>query len=174
MSSEGPVTGAITEPEVVTTPVVLTPVKRIPEMPPVAERMAQSDLNQQSWIKVFRSLPLGGVTGTLGSHCELLSQNTGSVQLRLDTRRSTLYNDSHRQRIEKALSDYFEHPLQLSIEVAAISSETPAAWRERKITERLNLAKDSIYSSAHIQTLVDAFDGQILDDSIKPIGNVIK
>ena len=125
MSTDGSMAGVQAEPEV-TAPAVLTPVKRIPEMPPVEQRVAFADLDAKSWIQVFRGLPLGGVTGTLGSHCELLSFDPENIQLRLDNTRSTLYNDSHRQRIEKALVDYFQQPLQVGIEVAAISSETPA------------------------------------------------
>ena len=173
MSTVGPVTGAQVEPEV-SAPAVLTPVKRIPEMPPADQRVAFADLNSESWIQVFRGLPLGGVTGTLGSHCELLGFDAESIQLRLDNTRSTLYNDSHRQRIEKALVDYFQQPLQVSIDVAVIATETPAAWRERKIAERLQEAKDSIYSDAHVQALAQAFAGQVLDESIQPVGNIIK
>ena len=173
MSTEGPVAGGQVEPEVAA-PTVLTPVKRIPEMPPVEQRVAFADLDAKNWIQVFRGLPLGGVTGTLGSHCELLGFDSQGIQLRLDNTRSTLYNDSHRQRIEKALADYFQQPLQISVEVAAVSSETPAVWRERKIAERLQEAKDSIYSDANVQALVEAFAGQVLDESIQPIGNIIK
>ena len=100
MSTEGPVAGLQIEPEV-TAPVVLTPVKRIPEMPLVEERVAYADLNMTSWIKVFRGLPLGGVTGTLGSHCELLGMEADSIQLRLDNSRSTLYNDSIVSELKK-------------------------------------------------------------------------
>ena len=173
MPAGEPVSEASVEPEA-PAPEALTPVKRIPEMPPVDQRVVFADLDPKSWIRVFRGLPLGGVTGTLGSHCELLGSDPQSIQLRLDSSRSTLYNDSHRQRIEKTLVDYFQQPLQVSIEVAEITSETPAVWRERKIAERLQQAKDSIYSDANVQALVEAFTGQVLDDSIQPVGNIIK
>ncbi len=152
----------------------LMPVKRIPEMPPVEERVALVDLDQKTWVMVFRGLPVAGVTGTLGSHCEFLEEQGGQIQLRLDQKTSTLYNDSHRQRIEKALSDYFQQPISVLLDIAPVTSETPAAWRKRKIEERLLQAKDSIYSDAELQALIREFSGTVQDDSIQPVGNIIK
>ncbi len=148
--------------------------KAPPKMVPESERIPLSDLNAESWVVVFRGLPLGGVTGTIGSHCEWLGFQNGQFSLRLDAQRSTLYNDTHRQRIEKALSDYFKQPVMVQVDIGVIESETPAAWRERKISERLQLAKDSIFSDARVQSLVNDFSAVVLEDSIRPVGNIIK
>ena len=118
--------------------------------------------------------PWGGVTGTIGSHCEFVGQGQGGVSLRLDEERSTLYNDMHRQRMEKALCEYFEQSVKLSIDTGRIVHETPAAWRERKIAERLQQAKDSIYSDPLLKGLVETFSAAVLEDSIQPVGNIIK
>ena len=144
------------------------------ELPPQKQRVPFKELNERQWIQVYRGLPLGGVTGTIGSHCELVDSSEGSIYLRLDSGRSTLYNDTHRQRIEKALVDYFEQPVALAVDIGTISTETPAAWRERKVAERQQAAKDSIYSDGRVQNLIEAFSATVLDDTIQPIGNLIK
>ncbi|WP_067522036.1 DNA polymerase III subunit gamma/tau [Endozoicomonas ascidiicola] len=151
-----------------------SPVRAVVELPAKEHRVDFDALNEASWIQVYRGLPLGGVTGTIGSHCELAQKEQGVIALRLDAERSTLYNDTHRQRIEKALGEYFEQSITLTIDTGRIVGETPAAWRERKIAERQQEAKDSIYSDAKVQNLVEAFSATVLDDSIQPIGNVIK
>ncbi|AMO56345.1 DNA polymerase III subunit gamma/tau [Endozoicomonas montiporae] len=145
-----------------------------PVLPDPSERVCLTDLDARSWIPVYRSLPLGGVTRTIGSHCEYVAHSSGRINLRLDEQRSTLYNDTHRERIEAALSEYFQQPVRLQVEVGVVQTETPAAWRERKIAERLQQARDSIYSDANVQSLVDQFTAVVLDDSIQPVGNVIK
>ena len=155
-------------------PTAPTVVEDAPELPDPSERICLTDLDARSWIPVFRSLPLGGVTRTIGSHCEYMAHSSGRIDLRLDEQRSTLYNDTHRERIEKALSDYFDQPMRLQVEVGVVQTETPAAWRERKISERLQEAKSSIYSDAKVQSLIDQFSAVVLDDSIQPVGNVIK
>ncbi|UYM15689.1 DNA polymerase III subunit gamma/tau [Endozoicomonas euniceicola] len=149
-------------------------VDEAPVLPDPSERVCLTDLDALSWIPVYRSLPLGGVTRTIGSHCEYVAHSSGRIDLRLDERRSTLYNDTHRERIEKAVSDYFQQPVRLQVEVGVVQTETPAAWRERKIAERLQQARDSIYSDANVQSLIDQFTAVVLDDSIQPVGNVIK
>ena len=138
------------------------------------ERVSLADLDAQSWVPVFRSLPLGGVTRTIASHCEYVSHSAGRVDLRLDRGRSTLYNDTHRQRVEKALSDYFDQPLRLQVEIGQVHAETPAAWRERKIAERMAEARTSIFNDQHVQSLINQFSAVVIEDSIQPVGNVIK
>ena len=156
-------------------PSVTQPVaEETPELPDPSVRVCLTDLDAQSWIPVYRSLPLGGVTRTIGSHCEYIAHSSGRIDLRLDEQRSTLYNDTHRERIEKALSDYFDQPMRLQVDVGVVQTETPAAWRDRKIAERLQEARDSIYSDANVQSLVDQFSAVVLNDSIQPVGNVIK
>ena len=107
-------------------------VDEAPVLPDPSERVCLTDLDTLSWIPVYRSLPLGGVTRTIGSHCEYVAHSSGRIDLRLDEGRSTLYNDIHRERIEKALSGYFQQPVRLQVEVGVVQTETPAAWRERK------------------------------------------
>ena len=139
-----------------------------------SERVCLSDLDALNWVPVFRSLPLGGVTHSIGSHCEYVAHSSGRIDLRLDSQRSTLYNETHRERIEQALSGYFEQPLRLQVEVGNIHTETPAAWRERKIAERLEEARNSIFNDSNVQSLIEQFSAVVLDDSIQPVGNVIK
>ena len=96
------------------------------------------------------------------------------VRLRLDEQRSTLFNDTHRLRLEKVLSDYFEQTVKLSIDTGPVVHETPARWRERKIAQRLDQARASINADARVQTLVSTFSAVVLEDSIAPVGNIIQ
>ena len=155
-------------------PPLSTVVEEEPVLPEPVERVCLSDLDGSRWIQVYRSLLLGGVTRTIGSHCEYLSHSNGRISLRLDEQRSTLFNDTHRERIEKALSEYFDQPLRLQVEIGAVQSETPAIWRERKIAERQQEARDSIYSDPCVQSLVEHFSAVIIEDSIRPVGKLIK
>ncbi len=139
-----------------------------------AGRVELGELDERSWIQLFRGLPLGGVTGTIGSHCEFVGSDNGEIRLRLDEGRSTLYNETHRQRIEQALGDYFDQSVKLLIDTGRIVSETPAAWRQRKTEERLHQARESIYNDSKVQGMLDTFSATVLEDSIQPVGNIIK
>ena len=143
-------------------------------MPARAERFAFEQMDPKSWIQIYRQLPLGGVTGTIGSHCEFVEREQQCLRLRLDEQRSTLFNDTHRLRLEKVLSDYFEQTVKLSIDTGPVVHETPARWRERKIAQRLDQARASINADARVQTLVKTFSAVVLEDSIAPVGNIIQ
>ena len=143
-------------------------------MPAKADRLTIEQMDPKSWIRIYRQLPLGGVTGTIGSHCEFVAREQEQVRLRLDEQRSTLYNDTHRQRLEKVLSDYFEQAVKLSIDTGPVVHETPARWRERKIAQRLDQARASITADGRVQMLVDIFSAMVLEDTIAPVGNIIQ
>ena len=137
-------------------------------------RVGLGELDEIRWIQLFRGLSLGGVTGTIGSHCEFVGSDNDVIRLRLDEGRSTLYNDTHRQRIEQVLGGYFGQSVKLLIDTGRIVNETPAAWRERKIEERLHQARESIYNDRKVQIMLTAFTATVLEDSIQPVGNIIK
>ena len=157
-----------------TTVVTELTVRSTVTMPARAERATLEQMDPKSWIQIYRQLPLGGVTGTIGSHCEFVEREQQSVRLRLDEQRSTLFNDTHRLRLEKVLSDYFEQTVKLSIDTGPVVHETPARWRERKIAQRLDQARASINADARVQTLVNTFSAVVLEDSIAPVGNIIQ
>ncbi|MGY0219006.1 DNA polymerase III subunit gamma/tau [Endozoicomonadaceae bacterium StTr2] len=121
-----------------------------------------------NWWQVFELLGLRGVTGTIASHCELVSAQPDRIELRLDQSHATLHNPTHDQRITKAMSELLGHPIQVAVTLGTVVSETPAARRIRLKAERLQLAKDTIYADNHVQQLVERFAAQVIDESIAP------
>ena len=137
------------------------------------QKWSLDTLSPTTWIAVFRQLSLAGVTGNIASHCEYIGHNDHELQLRLDSDWSTLYSDMHRERIESVLAEYFGQAVALSVTEGKIATDTPARWRERKIAQRLQEAKDSIYQDAVIAMLERDFAGKVLDDTIEPVGQLI-
>lgn len=136
---------------------------------PEDHKLTLEQLDPAHWVALFTRLSPGGVTGTIGSHCEYAGMAQGQIRLRLDSQRSTLYNDIHRARIEQLLSDYFGRPVPLQVDIGEIRTETPAAWRERKRCERLAQARNSIYADPCVQGLIANFSATVLEQSIVPI-----
>ena len=134
-----------------------------------AEKLSLAGLNNEGWIQLSQSLGLGGVTGAILSNCELLAVADGHIQLRLDHQHDTLYNETHRQRIEQALSDYFAQGINLDVQTGDIVQETPAVWRERRRQERLQEARQSFLSDDRVQAIVGAFSGRVLENTIQPV-----
>ncbi len=92
-----------------------------------------------------------------------------SVQMLLPARQFHLYNQTHQQRIEQALSDYFGQPVQIEIAEGDSDQETPAAYKERQRQARLAEAVASLQSDANVQAIVERFGGVIDVTSIRPV-----
>ncbi len=112
---------------------------------------------------------MAGVTRTIASYCLLEAVDGHRLTMVLDQNHDTLYNDTHRLRIEAALSEYFDTSVTLTVAPGAADRETPAAWRERRRQERQQEAVNSIYADERVQTLVSTFSGTILDHTIEPV-----
>ncbi len=135
-----------------------------------APKLALTDLKTNHWIPLSHALKMGGVTGAIVSHCEMVNVQGNKIALTLDKAHDTLYNDTHCQRIQDALSDYFETAISLTIDAGDVMTETPAAWRERRRLERLEAARQSFMSDDRVLALVEAFSGQIKEQTIEPVG----
>ncbi|OQX39109.1 MAG: hypothetical protein B0D91_02415 [Oceanospirillales bacterium LUC14_002_19_P2] len=171
---------AVTLPEVVAPELPVTPETTMQEnvapepaaeeiLPPSTERLPLSALTPDSWIAVFQELPLAGVTRTIASYCLLEAVDGHRLTMVLDQNHDTLYNDTHRLRMEAALSEYFDTSVTLTVTPGVADRETPAAWRERRRQERQQEAVNSIYADERVQTLVSTFSGTILDHTIEPV-----
>ena len=134
------------------------------------QKIPLAEFAPEHWIPVSQALQVGGVTGAIISHCEIAAVSGTELVLRLDGAHDTLYNDTHRQRIQTALGKYFGTGISLQVEPGTIQSETPAAWRERRRLERLAAAKESFVNDDRVQAIVTAFSGRIQEHTIEPVG----
>lgn len=118
------------------------------------------------WIDLFRQLPLNGVVRNIAANSALQEISGNRLTLVLEENKATLYNDEHRKRIEAALGEYFGTAIQLRIEVGAVAMETPAAWRQRRESERREAAHKTFVEDPLVRALVERFGAEIQYDSI--------
>ena len=122
-------------------------------------------------MTLFYGLNLSGITRSIAAHCLLKNVVDKNITLALDVSHSKVLNEGYQEKIEKALSDYFESKLVLNIEQEELASEleTPAAYRLRKQQERQLIAEEVFKNDDNVKTLVERFEGSILPDSIEPL-----
>jgi DNA polymerase-3 subunit gamma/tau len=109
---------------------------------------------------------LNGVVRSIAANSALQDVSGNRLTLVLEEGKATLYNDEHRKRIEAALSDYFALPIQLRLDIGEVAMETPAAWRQRRETERREAAHRSFVEDPLVRALVERFGAEIQYDSI--------
>ena len=144
--------------------VPVSPVLETGGAPLTLERLEPSN-----WADLLEALGLHGIVYNVASHCELLSRSGSTLEFVLDERHASLFNDKHRARIAAVLESYFATTLTVNIELGLPQSETPAMRAARVKEERQREAVASIERDPALQQLIERFDGQLVEASIRPI-----
>ncbi len=135
---------------------------------PAAE-LALASFDNSTWAARFAEFGIGGVVGTIASHCCLLERSGEQLRFVLDEKHSSFFDAAHTQRITDQLSRVFGTPVRVQIELGAPQLETPAAYRERLRLERLAQAKQLIENDPNVRLLQEAFGAVLDENSIKPL-----
>lgn len=128
-----------------------------------------SELNGSTWHSLVQVLPVGGVIQNTVRNCQLLGRSGNVLQFVLDERNSTLYDESHQQRLADILSDHFAEPLKVDIQIGAVSAETPAAINARLQAERQARALSAMQNDPLVQELINTFSATLREDSVSPL-----
>lgn len=115
---------------------------------------------------MFNQLPLTGVARNIAANSVLKEVSSNRLVFVLEEGKATLYNDEHRKRMESVLADYFAAPLQVRVDIGAVSMETPAAWRARREAERKEAARKAFVEDELVRAVVERFGAEIQYDSI--------
>jgi DNA polymerase-3 subunit gamma/tau len=126
-------------------------------------------LESSTWADLLETLGLHGIVYNIASHCELLNRSGSTLEFVLDERHASLFNDKHRARIAAVLESYFGTTLTVSVERGVPQRETPAMRSIRLKEERQREAVVSIESDLVLAQLIERFDGQLVESSIRPI-----
>ena len=84
----------------------------------VCEGVSKVSLNEflpSHWIEVRRQLKIGASLGEIASHCLFTARVDDVLQFIIDDQENSLFDASHQESLGVALSDYFDHPLTVSI-----------------------------------------------------------
>ena len=140
-----------------------------PRASSVSPASAASMQDSTDWHVVLQKLRLSGMARELAHHCELLLLEAGQITLRLAPLHRHLQMKPAQEKLQQALSDYFGRPLLLRIEVAETETATPAATAQKAREERQDKAVAAIEQDGFVRDVIEMFDAQLVESSIKPI-----
>ena len=140
-----------------------------------------SELNAENWIRLLSVIGLSGMTYNIAANAaiegiEALTadgsiDNEGVVRFLLPGRQMHLYNDTHQQRIEASLSDYFGGNVRVVFNEGDSASETPAQYKERRRKECLADAIAAIQGDPNVQAMIDRFGATVDVSSVEPVSS---
>ncbi len=134
----------------------------------------QNDVTESPffWGEDYRNLGLAGMTLNLASNCAWVQSSPAVIELQVDPVTARLLTDNHKKNIREAILSQGTLPQEIEDVVfreCVPEVETPAKRRERLKEERRLQAVDVIYADPIVQSLVQQFEGTVVESSIEPI-----
>ena len=138
----------------------------------VCEGVNKVSLNEflpSHWIEVRRQLKIGASLGEIASHCLFTARVDDVLQFIIDDQENSLFDASHQESLAVALSDYFDHPLTVSINSGVAKDETPRAANIRENNERKAAAVERLNADPSVMQFKQLFNGGLDEQSVESI-----
>jgi DNA polymerase III subunit gamma/tau len=129
-------------------------------------------LTTANWHQLAEQIPASGVIQNTVRNCQLVENQAQVLHFILDERNSTLYDESHQQRLADILSEYFAEPVRVAIRVGQVNAETPAATSARLQSERQAQALNALQNDPLVQDLIHTFSATLKEESVTPLDGI--
>jgi DNA polymerase III subunit gamma/tau len=135
-----------------------------PAMPAPESKKNRADAE---WRELIDQLGLVGAAKMLAQHCELAGRTAGRIELKLGQAHQHLLDGPYQERLKSALERYCGERLRLVITLSeAVGS--PAAVANQAQQQQQADASAAIERDPFVRELVENFDAQVIESSIKP------
>ncbi len=116
------------------------------------------------WLAIYEALGVKGVLQSTVANCLLVNVAGNQLYFLLDQDKGALFDDSHRQRFNDLLNDYFDEPVKVHIDLAALDSSamTPAIYADTLRQQALANAIEKMQEEPLVQDLQQHFNA-VLD-----------
>ncbi|MBS4098264.1 MAG: DNA polymerase III subunit gamma/tau [Sulfuricella sp.] len=121
------------------------------------------------WPGLVARLKLGGMAGMLAKQCELKNWDGNTLEFHVPEEHRHLADKSYQDKLKEAVAKHFGNPVNINIAVGKIVGMTPAQVEGREKQARQVEAVASIEGDPFVRELVETFDAQIIESSIKPL-----
>lgn len=126
------------------------------------------DADPQFWWQVtLHRLGLSGMTKTLFAHSQWESFSDGVLRLVISPNYRKIMNDSHQGYLLQAIQSWLPECRKLSYEFGAVD-KTPQLWLDQMVQQANDRAYRYLQVDPFVQTLVNDFNGQLVQTSAVP------
>ncbi|MDH5301040.1 MAG: DNA polymerase III subunit gamma/tau [Gammaproteobacteria bacterium] len=132
--------------------------------PPVTPSVTSAE---PAWSQVVAALQVGGVIRQLALNSTLVRRDGALLTLGIAPSHEQLASKDKLERLQDALSEYYQQPMRVEIVLQSGSGETPAMQAQRERQERLAQAATAIENDPAVQAMKQAFGAQLDRTSIQ-------
>ena len=122
-----------------------------------------------NWPEIVSAMNLRGAVRQLANNCVMLARDGSRIALQLDPAGESMLTGQLKDRLRKALSDYFDADISIDIAIERPKQETPNMALSRKADEKLRAARESLDEDPNIVALKETFDATIQEESVRPV-----
>jgi len=133
------------------------------------EDIKNMPLSGASWPLVFEHLPVDGMLRNLVANTCLVSVDGALLTFHGEAGHMRLFSAAHQKKFNELLNEALGSQYQLTVVDGPLTHETPAQRAQRLAAERQQAAITSIEQDPNVQALRQAFNAQVIMDSITPI-----
>ena len=126
-------------------------------------------INPNNWRQIVEQLK-HGMAKTLAQNCEINSFSDQQLYLAVDDKFKHLNNDKYINILESSLLELTGERVRVFIQEAE-TTQTPAHEKSLEDSEALKHATNSIKSDQNLEKILNEFEGQIIEETIKPINH---
>jgi len=150
---------------------VQEPAPEVAEKPSTQSR-SEANLSAENWTSTITQLKLAALSRQLADNSAFISFENSKISLSIAPELAHLATDKAKERLEKALQHHLKTTISIVIEqddVKHQASQTLATQQAEHRTNRQQQAADSIHSDPAVDAIKQAFNGQVIESTIKPI-----
>jgi DNA polymerase-3 subunit gamma/tau len=142
-----------------------------PAAPPASSSMLSSAAGaivfDGDWLRLVSQVRATGLAKQLLDQAELVHFEGNRFDLRVGIKH--LADKNTVDRLKQALCQYFDQPVQLSVEVGTVAGTTRAVQDRSERDARQARAVAAIEADPFVRTLVSEFDAVVVPGSIRPL-----
>ena len=131
--------------------------------------LVELELSPQSWPLIFNSVAVEGMLRNLVANTCLMQMQGNELLFHSDGAHMRLFGEAHQQKFQALLNAALGSQFTLQVVEGYLQFETPAQRMQRLVAERQAKAVQSIEQDVNVQALRQAFDAQVIMDSITPL-----
>ena len=150
-----------------------TPVMEAPTPVMEAPRISDSLTSPEEWHRIVTSLKIDGLGKSALNHSTFVQKNHDSMTLEIHKKNDSLFTPMIKQRIENAISEYFQHPIKIKLQYTSADTvaQTPAVIQEKNLAvEKAELEKN-VHENPLIQRILIESKAEIIENSMTKLSN---
>ena len=122
------------------------------------------------WSTIVGSLQLKGAVRQLADNCALVEFDGSEMKLAVNKLSQHLLTEQLQGRLVEALGMGYGKKVRVQFEVLSDEIDSVASREADASSRQMQAAKDSIENDPNVRKLVDMFDAQVEEESIRPAG----